>query len=368
MNKFFSRTILFRTITILVAVLVPLLLLEMAVRWSQPHWTLQDTLKFSDTYFSRHIISPQEQTVKRFSNPNQTLKINKHGYRGDNFAEQKPDTEVRVIIYGGSQVFDHTGKPPGWPDLAEEALAHQGYGHVEIINAGVPGHASFDSYGKLFSHDHYLEPDYIILNNAWNDFKYFHNEKPPIRETPTYRTGDNVRRYYQNSIDRFLGEKSQLYTYLRLYLLEYFLKPGRISGEIDELNEPTDTALRQYRLTLNAFVQFSSEIGAVPVLMTQPRLLTEDVTAEDNKKIAYHYVRLNKKGILESFQQSDRMIQSIVKDSPAILFDASQGMTGKSRYFVDHVHFTSEGSRTIAERFSRKIKKLLHTRKHENQQ
>lgn len=150
---------------------------------------------------------PQKQTVKRFSNSNQTLEINAHGFRGDHFSLNKPDSEVRVIVYGGSQVFDHTGTAPGWPDLAEKKLSKKGYRNIEIINAGVSGHASFDSFGKLFSNDHYLNPDYVFLNNAWNDFKYFHRENSPIRKIKKYRTENNIRRFYQNSIDRFLGER-----------------------------------------------------------------------------------------------------------------------------------------------------------------
>ena len=45
--------------------------------------------------------------------------------------------------------------------------------HVEVINAGIPGHTSGDSLGRLYTEIWQWKPDYVIMYEAWNDIKYF---------------------------------------------------------------------------------------------------------------------------------------------------------------------------------------------------
>ena len=60
-----------------------------------------------------------------------------------------------------------------WPHLIEKALHHRGYDKVEVLNAGVVGYSSFDSFSSLYSGIWMFKPDYVLLYNAWNDIKYF---------------------------------------------------------------------------------------------------------------------------------------------------------------------------------------------------
>lgn len=322
---------------------------EVYLRTTGEYWTVNNTLKFENSIFSRHVIAPKRQTVKKFGNPSIQLRINRHGYRGEDFTPKKPDDQYRVMVYGGSQVFDHTGKPPGWPDLAERRLHERGYTDFQLINAGIPGHASFDSYGRLYANDHYYDPDVVVMVNAWNDFKYFHYDSSPIRQVKVYRKENNPRRYYQNPLDRFLGETSQTYTVLRQYGIHFLSGGRRKTEDTQERARPTAAALKQYRLTLRAFVEFAHSIDATPVLMTQPRLVTPSMSESDRRRISYHYLSLTPEGLLNAYRRSDRIIETVTSSTESTLFDASDTLTGRSQYFVDHVHFTERGSEAMAE-------------------
>jgi hypothetical protein len=80
-------------------------------------------------------------------------------------------------------VFDGNAKDPSenetrdWPHLIERFLRDEGY-KVEVINAGIPGHASFDALGRLYSQLWIYQPDYVLLYNIWNDIKYFRSLGP----------------------------------------------------------------------------------------------------------------------------------------------------------------------------------------------
>jgi hypothetical protein len=100
------------------------------------------------------------------------------------------------VIVGGSSVFDANARDASeeagrdWPHLAEGFLKRSGYSDVDVINAGAPGHATFDSLGRLYSQIWIYQPDYVLLYNCWNDVKYFRVVTPeqplitPFRPLP----------------------------------------------------------------------------------------------------------------------------------------------------------------------------------------
>ena len=66
-----------------------------------------------------------------------------------------------------------------WPSRIQANLNRDGKATIEVINAGIPSLASFDSVGRLYTEGHLFNPDCVILYNAWNDIKYFSRELPP---------------------------------------------------------------------------------------------------------------------------------------------------------------------------------------------
>ena len=44
-------------------------------------------------------------------------------------------------------------------------------GYAEIVNAGVPEHAAFDSLGRYKEEGRRCQPDIVVICNQWNDFK-----------------------------------------------------------------------------------------------------------------------------------------------------------------------------------------------------
>src|SRR3990172_3878315 len=103
--------------------------------------------------------------------------INSKGYRGREFSIKKNKGTIRIIIYGGSSVFD-IYEPEGkdWPHRVEQMLKENDISNVEVINAGIPGFTTLDCVGRIFSDSWTLEPDYVVIYEAWNDICYFPNK------------------------------------------------------------------------------------------------------------------------------------------------------------------------------------------------
>ena len=175
------------------------------------------SLQYTGSIFSRNVFPPEEQIV--YGNDDSRVKwfINERGYRRKNFAVPKLPGTTRIIFYGGSAVFNSKiwEEEKDWPHRVEEALKERGFSQVEVINAGIPGHASFDSVGRLFAEGHLFDPDYVVLYNAWNDIKYFKSGEPLLRRFGPYDEPRGPHLNYQGRTDRFLCAHSQLYVYLR---------------------------------------------------------------------------------------------------------------------------------------------------------
>ena len=75
------------------------------------------------------------------------LHINRRGFRGQEIDVERRLGRKRVVVLGGSQVFDLIGN---WPYQVQGLLLGEGI-NAEVINAGVSGHDTTDSLGKFLT-------------------------------------------------------------------------------------------------------------------------------------------------------------------------------------------------------------------------
>ncbi len=317
-------------------------------------------LQYVPSLFSRHVFAQKRLLVDLWTG--ERAFINRKGYRGHNFTIDKPEGTIRIIFYGGSVAFDPAA-PQGkdWPHKVEDILKNSGFPNAEVINAGIPGHASWDSFGRFFSEGHIFNPDYVVLNNAWNDIKYFRSEKSLLRTFRPYVVSSDPRLNYQHSVDRFLSENSQLYVRLRYRYYRWKLRLGtegqKPAGEY--LSEINVLGLKQYRLNIQMFVDIARNIGAVPILMTQGRLVLKNNTEDQTARIRYDYQLLTHQALYEAFEETDKIIHKVAKQKGVFLIDASKYITGKDDLFIDQVHLTESGSEELANITAFEMAKLL---------
>lgn len=166
---------------------------------------------------------------------------------------------------------------------------------------------------------------------------------------PRHKKGD-PRTHYQGIVDQALCEFSQLYVRLRwrYYNWKYQIgKEGTIQSG-DYTRKVTKLGLKQYRLNIEMFVDLARNIGAVPVLITQARLVALENTEEEKDRIGYGYQRMSHRTLLSAFEETDEVIKQVSHSKHVHMIDASKQLSGKGKYFSDHVHLNPAGSDQLA--------------------
>ena len=379
-----NRKTSFRVSTVIIVVFVALIFGEGYFRFLAPGGKIDpDILKaryerthllYVPSLFSRHVLAQKKHSVY-FSNADDfrfdledgfenivKWDINSEGYRGPEFSREKPDGAIRILAYGGSFVFDiRTQGEMDWPRQAEGILRQAGL-NVEVINAGIPGHMSFDSLGRFFTEGHTFDPDYAIICNKWNDIKVLTSEEPLSRQIGPMGSGSDPRYTYQGSFDRWMCGFSQLYCHGRSWYYERGIPPDDdtvVPAEEYTLSV-TDTALRQYRLHFEMFIAAARHLGITPILMTQPLLVARDNTEAEREIIEYEKVRLTHERLFEASERADETMRQVARENDVTLIDASAShLSGEVEYFTDQVHLTREGSAEFARYLAVELQGIL---------
>ncbi|MBF0346613.1 MAG: hypothetical protein HQL81_02990 [Magnetococcales bacterium] len=316
-------------------------------------------LEFVPTLFSRFGL---RKDAPKFQDSPTHWQINSLGYLGPEFTIEKKAGTKRIIIYGGSQVFDG-GAPRGedWPHLVEKYLRDRNF-PVEVINAGIPGGASFDSFGRFYSEGHFFQPDIAILVNAWNDLKQFSSNEMLSNLVTPYVVDTNPRHKYFNVVDKVLCENSQVFFQLRDRFVLWWYGIGSegkiIAPEKREKNDIMPMPLEQYRLTFTLFAELAKAIQAVPVIIQQARFVTRNNTEEQKKKIGFQFSQLGHSGMVKGFEKTDAILEEVARKTGSVLLRTEQ-FHGNDVMFIDHIHFSPEGSRMFAQWLAEQLVPIL---------
>lgn len=96
---------------------------------------------------------------------------NAQGFRGSDIAEEKPEGIYRIVTIGGSTTY--SSGVASWKDDFARQLQRtfhaEGYGQVEVINAGYPGWNTWESLINLEFKVLDVQPDAIIIYHGTND-------------------------------------------------------------------------------------------------------------------------------------------------------------------------------------------------------
>ncbi|MDH5774735.1 MAG: hypothetical protein OEZ57_07450 [Nitrospirota bacterium] len=360
-----SRKNLFLFVAISMSVGLLLLLGEIGVRLFvengdiTPEVLKNRSIQYEPVVFARHAFKQEARIVNYPFGKKKDLvwEINEKGYRGPNFEVPKPKGLIRIMVFGGSSVFDtKSTRGEDWPHRIEERLKKIGFANIEVINAGVIGHTALESVGRLFSEGFVFEPDYVLIYNAWNDIKYFSSSQTVLRTLQPALQGFDPRIHNTSVIDRWFCEWSHLYTVLRRIYYKTKMKIGNeglreAEDKQNSIATLNPNGFRQYQLAMEMFVDLARNIGAEPILMTQARLVAKGqmLTPERAKRVDYHHVGLSHEGLVETFDRLDVIVRRVAEEKDVSLIDASAKLSGQDWAFDDHVHVVPKGSDALGQ-------------------
>jgi hypothetical protein len=302
-------------------------------------------LEYRPTAFTRHRLLEKHTTIN-----GQPVSINSRGYLGPEISPIKPPGKRRIVFLGGSQVFGaYWADGKDWPTEAGTILNQTGHG-VEVINAGIPNHQTGDAVGKLFADLWSVEPDVVVVCNAWNDIKYFAELDPqrPYLHVAAPTSGLDPR-LHPAGID-WLMCYSSLYRIVHPKLIRTLHGQGD-EGEV--LRKPilrtAATSLRQYRLNLQAICDIGQNIGARVVLCKQARLVVPDSPNEQRKRIPYEFTGLAHDELIRAFAACDTIVEQVAAEKGCHVIDMHTILSGRDELFADHIHFTLLGCQQAAQ-------------------
>jgi len=344
-----------------IAVICGEVLTRLLFTYSTPDTVKEHSLPHASAAYARSVFLPVNREIK--IDKSRVFFINRHGYRGSSFEVPKPQELQRIVVLGGSTVFDqNTEEGRDWPHLVEKILKEKGHHKVEVINAGIPGHASSDSLGRLYTHIWQWEPDYVIVSHAWNDFKYMNDissDSPLISLIKPANPDADPSMTYQGILDYVLAY-SQLYVKIRN---RYFAWKASLGAEgrmkDDRRDDVGSLGLRQFRLNMELLIDATRNIHAVPIIVTQPTLVSAKNTEEDRKRIGYGSVGLSHEGILRAYEKCRQVILDVARLKNVYVIDLTPQFQGKSDLFSDHDHTTPQGSEEVARRVAEFMDPIL---------
>ena len=355
-----------------VGILIALCLSEIASRLfmkdCSPAYLSQFAPKYVSALLCRHVFPQERQTIRHKQDP-AILKfsINSLGYRGEEFSSRKPAGVFRIVVVGGSAVFDLYSKPDeDWPHLIQRRLREKGYVAVECINAGVPSHASFDSFGRLFGEIHTFSPDVVLFYNSWNDAKTLHHLGSGgtlLRHQAAGRSliGD-PRTTYRSGWDRLLCS-SRLYCWLRkrfigtIYGLDtegglpseqVALDVGRVAANDGTWVAFCEPFLDQFRFNFLNLVDCARNARIEPVIVTPARLMHAGNTPAEQARVKTKFIGIGYPRIVDLFEQIDDQLRRVAREKNCLLLDISAKYSGRADLLADHIHLTPEGGRVVA--------------------
>ena len=283
--------------------------------------------------------------------------MNALGLRGPETTIDKAPNTLRVMIYGGSHVFDqNVSGHSDWPRLVEKHLHDSGFTNVEVLNLGTPGHATTDAVGRLLTEGHRFEPDIVLLDNGWNDLKYFASDELLNRQQRPFT--ESYRTQYYNGLDRLLCRWSRVYlagrwaaqaAMNRLVLYGVVAGPEGLYEEREPVKALLESGPQQYELNVRTFVSIAKSIGATPVLVKQPALIDVGNTPEEKAMIHYHYVNMDHETLCEANTRVRAILDQVGQETGTPVIDAASFVEPSAENFTDAVHTTEMGSKRIAE-------------------
>ncbi len=328
---------------------------ELYARWEtgvdqpRPPEDRTDILQYEPAVWARHVLAQKKVNARAWM-PGTYWPINSRGYRGPEFETAKAPGVWRVIVYGGSGAFDpvSTGNDD-WPHRVERILRARGHA-VEVINAGVPGHSSSDSMGRLFAEGHHFAPDVVLFYHGWNDIKDLSDRRTLLRRRKPWKASSDPRRTPSGPIDRWWMTRSVAYGQLRGRWMTYRYGDGERAPlrDLELGSELAPTALAQLRMDVATFVDVARNAGAEPILVHQATLVSADLDEAARERIRYDYVRLDHATVVEAYRQIDRILIEVAEAKGVTRIDPREELNGRPGYFRDHVHLTLSGSEELA--------------------
>ena len=160
-------------------------------------WWAARILTNSDFEFNPGYVKEEIYPCTKFSPDTScfTRTYNSHGFRSNEFQEQKHDVDFRIFAVGGSTTYgSEANDDETWPAHLQQIINEKITGKkIEVINSGLSGAMTESEYDLIKHKISSFDPDLIIMYDGWNDFQGIPVEKTIRSWESVCKLGENER-------------------------------------------------------------------------------------------------------------------------------------------------------------------------------
>ncbi len=272
------------------------------------------------------------------------------GFRGAGLDPAK----IGILTVGGSTTNQlYLPDDATWQVVMERALGAEGRDAV-VANAGVEGQSTIGHVRAMadwFPHVPALRPRFVMFYVGLNDIQLTGSWGDQLRQSSRakwVRQHSALVRVWNNLAERKARLSPRPVDYAKAEWTERPLQPNW---------KPDKAALSDYKERLRQLAEMTHAMGAVPILVTQPR---GDYRVSGGKVLGLvedgvlngvdHYRRL------AAYNQATR---EVCEDQGLLCLDPAREISFEPGDFYDYVHNSPQGSQKLGRWFAAKLAGLV---------
>lgn len=256
------------------------------------------------------------------------------GFRGP--APEHRDDRILIAVLGGSTVYGAKidDDQQTFPAALERSLQQEPGGRsVEMLNAGVPGYTSFESFANLAFRVLDQHPRVVLVYDAVNDL-HARRARPQLGDNGAYRHAwrEPQRPLLALARHSYLARWAGFRVGLRPLSIEEYTRSDPDMSEEPPVSLLAENPPTYFRRNLENIARLSRSRGAFVVLCT----------FAINPDVPDHYARFAY--YREGIREMNDVIRDVAKAESALLIDVEAELSRDRGLWSDGVHVNERGA------------------------
>jgi lysophospholipase L1-like esterase len=286
---------------------------------------------------------------------------NSMGLRGEELPKDA-NKWIKIITIGGSTTeCSYNSDSLTWPELLKGNLRKTIAPYIWINNAGLDGTSTFGHILLLKEHIISLHPDYVIFLTGVNDmeekamggFDTYNSDEWDKRSVKDFlrslvrktETGALIENLYRSRVAYRQGLTHREVDYAKANRIT--IDSAAMSKEVDAQSEYLE-AYRKRILALDSICR-ANHIKAI--FLTQPSLFASFTDSATGLDFSTLEITKGRNAVLQGkiLQRYNDVILNLRNEGKINAINLASAMPRDSRYFYDYTHYTSVGTKVIAQ-------------------
>lgn len=270
---------------------------------------------------------------------NEDVSIGMKGFRG---ADPSKADAFRILCLGGSETFGPAGEKNTYPFSLQQTLSnHRAAKPVEVINAGVTGHATSNMFYRMQRLAR-LRPDIVLIDTGWGDLyaepiDTYVDKRIKFGSYWQYRDHEPDCSRLVSLVKKHIGPKTEPYA------LTF---------------TPKEFVPFNFEYNLSRIIAAVNKMKAHPILLSISEAIPEDNASGHNADKVPAFIKERDFDSLRTVYRSyDAIVRRLAESTNADLIDTAAFLAGlqEKGLFDDFRTLSPEGNRIMGEHIASTI-------------